>query len=243
MLVIPAIDLKNGSCVRLVQGRKTDVTFYDANPIEMAKQFAGAGAQMIHVVDLDGAFKGGESPNRAVVKQIVDAVDVRIQFGGGIRTIDDVQQLCDAGVARIVLGTIAVESPNLLKGLVARFAEKICVGIDARNGQVMTRGWEAETQIPAMELARSVVVEGVQRIIYTDIARDGMLTGPNIEQTVAVARAANVHVTASGGVSSLDDIKRLRDAGEPLLDSVIVGKALYEQKFKLPDAIKAAINL
>lgn len=237
MLVIPAIDLKNGSCVRLVQGRKTDVTIYDENPIEVAKQFARAGAQMIHVVDLDGAFKGGESPNRAVVKQIARAVDVPIEFGGGVRSIDDVQQLCDAGVARVVLGTLAVESPQLLRKLVSRFFEKICVGIDARDGHVMTRGWESETRISAVGLAQSVVACGVQRIIYTDISRDGMLTGPNVEQTVAVARAAKVHVTASGGVSSLDDIRRLRDAGEPLLDSVIVGKALYEQKFKLEDAI------
>lgn len=238
MLVIPAIDLKNGSCVRLVQGRKSDVTVYDEDPVEVAKQFARAGAQMIHVVDLDGAFTGGESPNRAVVKKIVAAVDVPIEFGGGVRTIDDVEKLCDAGVSRIVLGTIAVESPELLRKLVIRFAEKICVGIDARNGQATTHGWETETQIEAVNLARFVVSCGVQRIIYTDISRDGMLTGPNVEQTVAVARAANVRVTASGGVSSLEDIRRLRGAGEPLLDSVIVGKALYEQKFKLEDAIK-----
>jgi phosphoribosylformimino-5-aminoimidazole carboxamide ribotide isomerase len=237
MLVIPAIDLKNGSCVRLVQGRKTDVTVYDANPVEVAKQFARAGAQMLHVVDLDGAFKEGASPNRAVVQEIVATAGVAVEFGGGIRTIDDVQQLCDAGVARVVLGTIAVESSELLRQMVTRFAEKICVGIDARDGQVMTRGWESETRISAVELARSVANYGVGRIIYTDISRDGMLTGPNIEQTVAVARAANVPVTASGGVSSLDDIRSLHDAGERLLDSVIVGKALYEQKFKLEDAI------
>jgi phosphoribosylformimino-5-aminoimidazole carboxamide ribotide isomerase len=237
MLVIPAIDLKNGSCVRLVQGRQSDVTVYDENPVEVARQFARAGAQMIHVVDLDGAFAGGESPNRAVVKKIVAALEVPIEFGGGVRSLDDVQQLCDSGVARIVLGTVAVESPDLLRKLVSRFAEKICVGIDARNGRVMTRGWESETQMEAVDLARFVVGCGVQRIIYTDISRDGMLTGPNVEQTVAVARAANVRVTASGGVSGLDDVRRLRDAGEPLLDSVIVGKALYEQKFKLEDAI------
>jgi phosphoribosylformimino-5-aminoimidazole carboxamide ribotide isomerase len=237
MLVIPAIDLKNGSCVRLVQGRQTDVTVYDENPVAVGQQFAAAGARMIHVVDLDGAFKGGESPNRAVVKKIIEAVNVPIEFGGGIRSVDDVQQLCDAGVARVVLGTVAVEAPDLLKDLIARFGEKICVGIDAREGQVTTHGWETGTQIVATNLARSVGACGVQRIIYTDIARDGMLTGPNVEQTVAVARAANVRVTASGGVSSLDDIRRLRDAGEPLLDSVIVGKALYEQKFKLEDAL------
>jgi phosphoribosylformimino-5-aminoimidazole carboxamide ribotide isomerase len=240
MRVIPAIDLKNGSCVRLVQGRKTDVTVYDANPVEVAKQFARDGARMIHVVDLDGAFQGGESPNRAVVKKIITAIDVPIEFGGGIRTADDVQQLCDAGVARVVLGTVAVESPDLLRKLIGAFGEKICVGIDARDGKATTRGWETVTQITSAELARLVAALGVARIIYTDISRDGMLTGPNIEQTVAVARAANVSVTASGGVSSLDDIKRLRDAGEPLLDSVIVGKALYEQKFKLEDALSVA---
>jgi len=235
MLVIPAIDLKNGSCVRLVQGRKTDVTVYDENPVEVAKQFEAAGARMIHVVDLDGAFKGGESPNRAVVKRIVDAVAVPIEFGGGVRTIDDVRQLSDAGVARVVLGTVAVESPELLQELVGKF--DVCVGIDARDGIVMTRGWVSETGIQAVDLAKYVAAFGIERIIYTDISRDGMLTGPNVEQTVAVARAAKIHVTASGGVSSLDDIKRLRDAGEPLLDSVIVGKALYEQKFRLEEAI------
>lgn len=235
MLVIPAIDLKNGACVRLVQGRQADVTVYDEDPVAVARQFAAAGARMIHVVDLDGAFKGGS--NRAVVKKIVEAVDVPIEFGGGIRSIDDVQELCDAGVARVVLGTLAVESPELLKEMVTRFGEKICVGIDARNGQATTHGWETETRIEATSLAKSVVDCGVRRIIYTDISRDGMLTGPNVEQTVAVARAANVPVTASGGVSSLDDVKRLRDAGEPLLDSVIVGKALYEQKFRLEDAL------
>lgn len=237
MLVIPAIDLKNGSCVRLLQGREADVTVYDENPVAVARRFAAAGARMIHVVDLDGAFQGGESPNRAVVKKIVEAVDVPIEFGGGIRALDDVQQLCDAGVAQVVLGTVAAESPELLKEMIERFGERICVGVDASDGQMTTRGWQTVTQIKAVDLARSVAVAGVRRLIYTDISRDGMLTGPNIEQTVAVARAANVPVTASGGVSSLDDLKRLRDSGEPLLDSVIVGKALYERKFKLEDAL------
>ena len=237
MIVIPAIDLRDGRCVRLTQGRKSDVTVYNEHPLAVAKEFAAAGAEMIHVVDLDGAFSGSGSPNRDVVKQIVSEVDVLVEFGGGIRSLDDVQELCDAGVARVVLGTVAAESPQLLKDLVKRFSTRICVGIDARDGRVMTRGWEATTPVMAVDLARSVAECGVKRIIYTDIARDGMLVGPNIEQTLAVVRAANVSVTASGGVSSLDDLKRLRDTGEPLLDSVIVGKALYEGKFKLKDAI------
>ena len=240
MIVIPAIDLRNGLCVRLLQGRKSEVTVYNEDPIAVAKEFATAGAEMIHVVDLDGAFNEAGSPNRAVVKRIVETVNVPVEFGGGIRSLDDVQQLCDAGVARVVLGTLAAESPELLKEFVSRFASKICVGIDARDGRVMTRGWEASTPVMAVDLARAVAGCGVERIIYTDIARDGMLSGPNIEQTLAVVRAADVRVTASGGVSSLDDIKRLRDTDEAQLDSVIIGKALYEGKFKIEEAIRVA---
>jgi len=240
MQIIPAIDLKNGSCVRLTQGLKAEVTVYDEDPIAVAKNFAAAGAQMIHVVDLDGAFQGGESRNRAVLAKIVESVDVPIEFGGGIRSREEAQHLCDLGVARIVLGTVAAESPAHLREFVNRFESKICVGIDARDGHVMTRGWETATHVMAVELARVVAACGVERIVYTDIARDGTLSGPNVEQTLSVVRAANVRVTASGGVSSLDDIKRLRDAGEPLLDSVIVGKALYEGKFKLEEAVRIA---
>ena len=238
MIVIPAIDLRDGRCVRLTQGRKSEVTVYNEDPLALAKEFAAAGAEMIHVVDLDGAFSGSGSPNREVVKQIVANGGVPVEFGGGIRSLEDVQEICDAGVTRVVLGTVAAESPQLLKDLVDRFRTGICVGIDARDGRVMTRGWEATTPVMAVDLARSVAEYGVKRIIYTDIARDGMMVGPNIEQTLAVVRAANVSVTASGGVSSLDDLKRLCDTDEPLLDSVIVGKALYEGKFKLEDAIR-----
>jgi phosphoribosylformimino-5-aminoimidazole carboxamide ribotide isomerase len=240
MVIIPAIDLKNGQCVRLMQGRKSDVTVYRENAVDVAKEFASAGAQMIHVVDLDGAFRETDSPNRAVVQKILEAVDVPIEFGGGVGSIDDVQSLCNQGVTRVVLGTIAAESPDSLNEFVQRFSSKICVGIDARDGRVMSRGWEISTPVDVIELARSVAAHGVERIIYTDISRDGTLVGPNIEQTLAVVRAANVHVTASGGVSNLDDIKRLRDADDPRLDSVIVGKALYEGKFKLEEAINAA---
>jgi len=238
MIVIPAIDLKNGLCVRLLQGRKSEMTVYNEDPVAVARAFAAAGAEMIHVVDLDGAFNEDESPNRAVVRQIIKAVDVPIEFGGGIRTIEDVRQLCDAGVTRVVVGTMAAEQPDMLVKFVDEFPEKICVGIDARDGRVMTRGWETATPLMAVDLARSVAECGVERIIYTDIARDGALVGPNIEQTLAVAEAAKVRVTASGGVSSLDDIERLRAAG---IDSVIVGKALYEGKFKLEEAIKISI--
>jgi phosphoribosylformimino-5-aminoimidazole carboxamide ribotide isomerase len=238
MIVIPAIDLRDGRCVRLTQGRRSEVTVYNDDPVAVAREFAAAGAEMLHVVDLDGAFSGSGSPNRDVVKQIAANVGVPVEFGGGIRSLEDVQELCDAGVARVVLGTVAAESPQLLKDFVDRFSTRICVGIDAHDGRVMTRGWETTTPVLAVDLARSVAECGVKRIIYTDIARDGMLVGPNIEQTLAVVRAANVSVSASGGVSSLDDLKRLRDTREPRLDSVILGKALYEGKFKLEDAIR-----
>ncbi len=240
MIVIPAIDLKNGLCVRLVQGRKSDATVYNDDPVAVAKEFAAAGARMIHVVDLDGAFSETDSPNRAVVKRVLETVDVPIEFGGGVRSLEDAQLLAAEGVARIVLGTVAAESPGSLKSYVDRFSSKICVGIDARDGRVMSRGWETATPMNAVDLARTVASCGVERIIYTDIARDGTLVGPNVEQTLAVARAANVRVTVSGGVSSLDDIKRLRDADDSRLDSVIVGKALYERKFTLEEAIRAA---
>jgi phosphoribosylformimino-5-aminoimidazole carboxamide ribotide isomerase len=237
MIVIPAIDLRDGRCVRLTQGRKSDVTVYNENPITVAKEFAAAGAQMIHVVDLDGAFGEPFSPNRAVVEKIIEEVDAGVEFGGGVRSLPDVKELCDAGVSRVVLGTIAAESPESLKDFVDLFSTRICVAIDARDGVVMTHGWETATPALAVDLAGRVAACGVKRIVYTDIARDGMMVGPNIEQTLAVVRAANIQVTASGGVSSLDDLKRLRDAGEPLLDSVIVGKALYEGKFKLEEAM------
>jgi phosphoribosylformimino-5-aminoimidazole carboxamide ribotide isomerase len=240
MRVIPAIDLKNGQCVRLMQGRKSDVTVYSDDPVAVAKEFASAGAEMIHVVDLDGAFSETNSPNRAVVKRILETIAVPIEFGGGVRSTETAQLLATEGVTRIVLGTVAAESPDSLKAYVDRFRSKICVGIDARDGRVMSRGWGTTTPLEAVDLARTVASCGVERIIYTDIARDGTLVGPNIEQTLAVVRAANVRVTASGGVSTLDDIKRLRDVDDSRLDSVIVGKALYEGKFKLEEAILAA---
>lgn len=238
--IIPAIDLKQGRCVRLLQGQKHTATIYSDDPVRMAQGFEAAGAQRIHIVDLDGAFNSQESTNRLAVRQIIENVNVPIQFGGGIRKVADVEYLIDGGVERVILGTLATESNETVIELVERFGPKICVGIDAREGIVMTHGWQATAKIPAMELAAAVARLGVERIIYTDIKRDGMLSGPNIEQTVAIARVAGVHVTASGGVSSLDDIARLRASGESLVDSVIVGKALYEKRFSLEEALELA---
>lgn len=241
MMILPAIDLKEGRCVRLIQGQIESATVYDEDPVKVAKAFAAGGAEMIHVVDLDGALGKSKTLNRKILKAIVDEINVPVQFGGGMRTVADVEEVLALGVTRIVLGTLAQESQETLLLLVEKFRARICVGIDALNGRVKTKGWQHETDLSAVEFARGVASAGVQRIVYTDIARDGMLTGPNIEQTCEVARAANVPITASGGISSLADIERVRDANEPLVDSVIVGKALYEGRFKLEEALQAAM--
>ena len=238
MLIIPAIDLRQGKCVRLAQGRKEAATAYDRDPIVVAKAFEVGGARMLHVVDLDGAFGEGRSLNRGVAKRIIHSVSVPVQFGGGLRTIDDVQELILAGASRVVIGTLAAESPETLVRLVELFGPRIVVGIDSRDAQVMTRGWEKHGQVEALELARRVAGVGVERIVYTDVSRDGMLTGPNIEQTCLIARYSGLKVTASGGVSSLDDIERLSRVSEDGVDSVIVGKALYEGRFTLKEALE-----
>ena len=243
MLVVPAIDLRGGRCVRLSQGRSAEMRVYDREPLDVAKRFVEAGAELIHVVDLDGAFAGHGSPNRSIVSELVRKVGIPIQFGGGIRSGDDIQELIEQGVSRVILGTLATESLDALKIIVERFNEAVAVAIDARDGRVMSRGWESMTESSAIELAAKVARVGVKRIIYTDIARDGMFSGVNIEQTNAVARSAAISITASGGIGSLDDLRTLNETKDGLVDSVIVGKALYEGRFSLKDAIASATRL
>ena len=226
--------------MRLTQGRKEDVKVYDADPVEVARGFAGAGARLIHVVDLDGAFAEKESKNRRVVEEIVEGAGVDVEFGGGMRAVGDVEEMMERGVARVVIGTLAVESPQTLAELVRQFQEKIVVGIDARDGKVLTRGWEKKEKLLAIELAQHVASIGVGRIVYTDVARDGMLGGVNVEQTCQLARKCGLRVTASGGVSSLADIERLKEVSDCGVDSVIVGKALYEGRFTLQEALSVA---
>ena len=242
MLIIPAIDLQNGKCVRLSQGRKETATIYDADPVKVAKDFELAGAQMLHIVDLDAAFSDSASPNRSLVREIIRTIRIPVQFGGGLRTVDDVKEVIEVGVSRAIVGTIAVESTETVAELVRTFgSDRIAVGIDAKDGEVMVRGWEQKGKIRATELARIVAKAGVERIIYTDVTRDGMLAGLNIEQTGLLARESGLKVTASGGVSSLDDLKRLRRLTAFGVDSVIVGKALYEGRFTLKEASQAGL--
>jgi len=241
--VIPAIDLRDGHCVRLTQGRKDKVTVYDGDPIEIALGYEASGAPMIHIVDLDGAFSDPNSRNRQALGEIISRIRVPLQFGGGLRSLEDVAQVIQMGVNRVVVGTLAVESPETLGKLVEKFGPQVCVGIDARDGQVLTRGWQKRETMTAVELAQRVAAAGVERIVYTDVARDGMLAGVNLEQTCTIARESGLRVTASGGVSSLADISSLRKVSDSGIDSVIVGKALYEGRFSLKEAIDEGSNL
>ena len=241
MLIIPAIDLRDGCCVRLAQGRRDATKVYNADPIEVAHAFELQGFEYLHVVDLDGAFSEPNSRNRKVLQKIIDTVGIPVQFGGGLRTTEDVFEAIDIGVHRVVIGTIAAESPQTFAEMLAKFGSKIIVvGIDAVRGHTATRGWEAEAEIDALTLARRVAAIGVERVVYTDIQRDGMLTGPNIEQTSLIARETGLRVTASGGVSSIDDLLKLKAVSESGVDSVIIGKALYERRFTLRAALEAS---
>ena len=241
MLVIPAIDLRQGKSVRLTQGRKDSVTVYADDPVEIAETFARGGAQLLHVVDLDGAFSESNSLNRDVLGKIIRGTNIPVQFGGGLRSATDVEQVLNLGVNRVVIGTVAAESPETLAEMLRLFgSERIVVGIDAKEGRAVTHGWETSQSLDALTLSRRVAAAGVERIVYTDVGRDGMLTGVNIDQTCRIAEASGLKVTASGGVSSLEDIKRLTAASYCGIDSVIVGKAFYEGDFTLADAIKAA---
>lgn len=242
MLILPAIDLRGGRCVRLLQGRKEDVTIYGEDPVQMAQTFADAGAQMLHVVNLDGAFGETESPNARVASAIFRAVKIPVQFGGGMRSLADVRHVLEAGAERVVVGTLAAESPALLAEMVAAFPARIVVGIDARGGQVLTRGWEESSALSALELAQKIRAAGVERVVYTDVARDGMLTGVNHAETRALARASGLRVTASGGIATLADLEILREAEADGVDSVIIGKALYERRFTLAEALRVAGN-
>jgi phosphoribosylformimino-5-aminoimidazole carboxamide ribotide isomerase len=238
MLIIPAIDLRDGKCVRLTQGRRAEVKVYDGDPTAVAKKFEDAGARMLHVVDLDGAFADKNLKNRKAVRRIIRAVKIPVQFGGGLRSVTDVQQMIEFGAAQVVIGTLAAESPETMERFVQLFGFRVCVGIDARRGVVLTHGWEKEGKLSAAALARRVADAGVDRIVYTDVARDGMLTGVNLEQTCAIARESGLRVTASGGVSSLEDLRQLKSIGRCGVDSVIVGKALYEGRFTLKEALR-----
>ncbi|HLG14038.1 MAG TPA: 1-(5-phosphoribosyl)-5-[(5-phosphoribosylamino)methylideneamino]imidazole-4-carboxamide isomerase [Blastocatellia bacterium] len=241
MIVIPAIDLKGGRCVRLLEGREDSAKTYDRDPAEVARAYEKAGARLIHVVDLDGAFLGSTSDNQRIIKRIAIEAGIPIEVGGGIRSLADIETILrKVGARYVVLGTLVVEQPDVVRAALSEFGDSIVVGIDARGTEVATRGWKEVTSVDALELAKRMAEMGVQRIIYTDITRDGRLEGPNLDMTREIARASGVRVTASGGVSTLADIEKLCGLEADGVDSVIVGKALYEGRFTVEQAISAA---
>lgn len=243
MIVIPAVDIRGGRCVRLVQGRPEDETVFADDPVEMARKWVRAGAKRLHVVNLDGALADrGEDDaallNRQIVARIVASLGVPVQLGGGLRSARDIEEALGQGVDRVILGTVAVEKPDVVVEAVSRWgAERILVGIDGRNGMALTRGWQHETGTSVLDLALYVKSLGIVRIVYTDVHRDGMLSGVNLDATARMARESGLRVIASGGVRSLADIEALLPLEQEGVEGVIVGRALYTGELGLAEAL------
>lgn len=242
MIVIPAIDLKDGKCVRLYQGDMNKATIYSDDPVTTALRWQQEGAERLHLVDLDGAVSG-TGVNTKVIRQICKAVAIPVQVGGGIRSLEAVERLFFLGVHRAILGTVAYRDPSIVAAACQRFSNKITVGIDARNGKVAIQGWTEATSLDAIELARQCATMGVSEIVYTDISRDGTQQGVNIDATLALAQAVSLPVIASGGVASVWDIQRLAQCEAKGIKGVIVGKALYTGAVNLEEAIKIGKHL
>ena len=239
MRLYPAIDIKDGKCVRLKKGLFNEVTVYSDKPYEIAESFEADGAKCIHTVDLDGA-RGGHSVNSETIKKIVDSVSVPVQLGGGIRTLEDIETVLNLGIYRAIIGTKAVENPDFIRQAIENFgAEHIVVGIDAKNGMVAVEGWEKVSDKTAISLALAMKDIGVKTIVYTDISKDGMLSGPNIEQTKLLSDKTGIDIIASGGMSCMDDLRNVYKAG---IHGAIMGKSLYEKKIILKDAVKEFEN-
>ena len=237
MILYPAIDLKDGQAVRLLRGDMEKSTVFNDDPAAQAMEFVEAGCEWLHLVDLNGAF-AGEPVNAAAVEAILERCKVPAQLGGGIRDMATIERWLDKGLQRVILGTVAVENPDLVREAARAFPGHVAVGIDARNGRVATKGWAEETDVMVTDLARSFEDAGVAAIIYTDINRDGAMQGPNVEATADLARAVSIPVIASGGVSSLDDLIALRDCGTDL-NGAISGRALYDGAIDLKAALAA----
>ena len=237
MLIIPAIDLKDGAVVRLVQG-KFNKKVYSRDPVKVARHWVRQGAKFLHLVDLDGAFSG-RPKNLNLVKDIVKAISVPVELGGGIRSLSVIKSVLNSGVARVVLGTKAVEDEVFLKKALSTFKEKIIVAVDAKAGKVMVKGWKAGCRnMDALKFCLSLKKLGFKELIYTDTLKDGTLTGPNIKEIKRVLKATGIKVVASGGISRLGDLDKLKRLEREGLSAVVIGKALYEGKFTLPQALK-----
>ncbi|WP_042334255.1 1-(5-phosphoribosyl)-5-[(5-phosphoribosylamino)methylideneamino]imidazole-4-carboxamide isomerase [Desulfosporosinus meridiei] len=241
MILFPAIDLKEGKAVRLLQGRMEDSTVYADNPVDVAKEFERQGAEYLHMVDLNGAFSG-KPMNDETIRNIVRSVSMRIQVGGGIRTMERITELLELGVERVILGTIAVKNPELVAEAAKRYGKRVIVGIDAKDGLVAVQGWAETTEMRAVDLGKAMKAVGIQSVVFTDISRDGMLQGPNIESTVQMAIETGLSVIASGGISTLADLSNLQVQvlKGVSIEGAITGKALYSGSFTLKEALAAA---
>lgn len=240
MIVFPAIDLRRGRCVRLYQGDPDQEVVFGDDPIAIAEEWIDQGTEWLHIVNLDGAF-GEASDNLSVVETILDMVDAQVQFGGGLRSLDDVAHALDLGVSRVIVGTLAIRAPDVVQQAVERFgAERVVVGIDARDGRVATHGWKETSDVDVMDLAERIMVLGVNRVVYTDIARDGTMRGPDVAGTRRLAAETGLNVIASGGVASLNDVKALKSHEHAGIEGVIIGQALYTGAIDLSDAIEIA---
>lgn len=239
MIVIPAIDIKGGRCVRLKQGRMGEETVFSDIPEEMALKWLEQGAERLHIVDLDGAVRG-TPVNRDVIKRIVDAVPVPVELGGGIRDMDTVKAYFDLGIRYLILGTVACKNPGFVKEVCVLFPGRVILGIDARDNRVAVEGWTEEVSVSPVEMARRFEDAGISSIIYTDIRRDGMRTGPNIEATRTLARAVRVPVIASGGISGIMDVKNVTALSQDGVIGMITGRALYDGSLNLSEAIRVS---
>lgn len=237
MEVIPAVDLKGGKCVRLFQGKADRETVYYENPLEVALMWEQKGARRLHMVDLDGAFQGSPQ-NKAVIKEIAAALQIPIQMGGGIRKEETVEELLSLGISRVIIGTAAVDNPGLVERLVETYGEKIMVGVDAQDGLVAVKGWVEASTLKALDLVKQMEQLGIKEVVYTDISRDGTLQGPNFDSTREIAENTGLKIIASGGVSSLEDIKKAKELEGVGISGIIVGQALYTEKFTLEEALK-----
>ncbi|MEK6589563.1 MAG: 1-(5-phosphoribosyl)-5-[(5-phosphoribosylamino)methylideneamino]imidazole-4-carboxamide isomerase [Nitrospinota bacterium] len=237
MLIIPAIDIKDGRCVRLFQGRMDQETVYSEDPVSVAKRWEDNGAELLHVVDLNGAV-AGVPKNKDIIGDIIKSVKIPVEVGGGIRDMDTVNEYISIGTKKVIIGTVALENPEFVYEATKKFPQKIIVGIDAKNGNVAVRGWEDITKTSAYILAKSFEGFGISDIIYTDISRDGTLSGPNIEAIKSFAESINIPVIASGGVSNIRDIERLINLQKYGVKGVIIGKALYSGSVNLKEAIE-----
>lgn len=239
MIIYPAIDIRGGRCVRLTEGRFDAETVFADDPAEMALKWAGLGAEFLHLVDLDGAL-AGEGKNVPVIERILQSVSIPVQLGGGIRNLETIEKLLSLGVNRLILGSAAVKNPQLVEEACKKYPGHIAVGIDAKNGEVAIEGWGKGSGVAATELAKKMAAYGVETIIYTDISRDGMLSGVNVEATAALARACGVPIIASGGVASIEDIRRVKAVEADGVQGCIIGKAIYTGAVDLKEALALA---